>query len=81
MIVSDKISVFPNPVHDNIIVQVDGISGVADIRLFDMYGKMVIQQRSGSQKPRLDMSKLPAGVYLIKIKDNKKESSVKVIKE
>jgi hypothetical protein len=81
LIVSNKISVFPNPVSNSLIIQMDGISGMADIRLFDMYGKMVMQQRSGSAKTQLDVSKLPAGVYMVKIKDSKKEISTKIVKE
>jgi len=59
----------------------DGVAGMADIRLFDMYGKMVLQQRSSSAKTQLDVSKLPAGVYMVKVKDSKKEVSTRIVKE
>ncbi|TMI74869.1 MAG: T9SS type A sorting domain-containing protein [Bacteroidetes bacterium] len=81
LIVSDKISVFPNPVSGVLTVQSDGISGMAEIRIFDVYGKMVMQQRSASIKTQLDVSKLPAGVYMVKVKDDKKEISTKIVKE
>jgi hypothetical protein len=81
MTVSDKISVFPNPVSNSLTVQMNGVSGLADIRVFDIYGKMVMQQRTANFKTQLDVSKLPAGVYMIKIKDNKKEISTKIVKE
>jgi hypothetical protein len=54
---------------------------VADIRVFDIYGKMVMQQRSSRQNTQLDVSKLPAGVYMMKVRDNKKEFSTKIVKE
>jgi hypothetical protein len=54
---------------------------MAEIRIFDVYGKMVMQQRSASIKTQLDVSKLPAGVYMVKVKDDKKEISTKIVKE
>jgi hypothetical protein len=81
LIVNNKIMVFPNPVHSNVTVQIDGLSGVADIRLFDIYGKMVMRQSTARATTQLDVAKLPAGIYMVKIKDSKKETSIKIVKD
>jgi hypothetical protein len=57
------------------------LRGAADITLFDIYGKMVMQQKTGSTNTLLDVSKLPAGVYMVKVRNGDIESSVKIVKE
>lgn len=81
LIVENKISVFPNPTASLINVKVPTIRGMADIKLFDMYGKMVMQQTSGQTNTTLDIASLPAGVYLVRVMNDGKESTVKVVKE
>lgn len=81
LIVSDKISVFPNPVTDKVNIKIDDIQGLADIKVFDAFGKMVQQQRSASTNTQLDVSRLPAGLYIIKVMNAGKENSVKIVKE
>ncbi len=81
LIVGNKVSVFPNPVNSKLTVKMEDIKGVADIRIFDIYGKLVLQQSSTRTNTQLDVSKLSAGVYMMKIKDSKNEYSAKIIKE
>jgi hypothetical protein len=81
LIVTNKVTVFPNPVSDKVTVQISDLKGVANVQVFDIYGKMVMQQTTARENTQLDVSKLPAGVYMIKIKDNKKEISTKIVKE
>lgn len=81
LIVGSKISVFPNPVLDKVNIRIDELQGTADIRVFDMYGKMVQQQRSASMNTQLDLSKLASGMYIIKVMNGGKESSMKVVKD
>ncbi|MBI3138841.1 MAG: T9SS type A sorting domain-containing protein [Sphingobacteriales bacterium] len=79
---TDKISVFPNPVvSGSLTVNLPGIKGQADLRLFDVFGKMVVRQTASSVNTQLEMSKLPAGIYLLKVLNNGKEQSLKVVKE
>ena len=44
LLVDNKISVFPNPVTRSVNVRIPAVQGMADIKVFDMYGKMVIQK-------------------------------------
>jgi hypothetical protein len=46
-----------------------------------MYGRMVIQKRSNQAATQIDLSALTAGVYMVKVKNEGKESNFKIIKE
>jgi len=81
MIVDNRIYVFPNPVSKTVTVYIPGIHGQAYIRVFDMYGRMMLQQNSGQLNTRLDVSLLAPGIYLVKVMNDGKESSIKIVKE
>ena len=67
----ESLSVWPNPTVDMLHLNVaDG----ATISVFDMTGRMVIQQRYEGQ---LDVSSLVPGLYAIKAGDNE----VRFVKE
>ena len=78
---------YPNPVHEmlNLIYQRnDLIKGVINIAIQDASGKVVIRFRAGSNNKQLhlDVSKLHAGVYFIKINvENEIQLTDKFIKQ
>ncbi len=73
--------VFPNPVTSVLTVKLGDIKGNADIGLFDMYGRRVLQATTGKSVTTLPMESLPAGVYVLKIVADGKEESFKVIRK
>jgi extracellular elastinolytic metalloproteinase len=75
------VQVFPNPVSESVTISVQDLQGLADIRLFDIYGRMVVQKRSNQSATQIDLSALTAGVYMVKVKNDGKESNFKIIKE
>ncbi len=81
IIVDNKISVFPNPVNKTLTVNVPGIVRNAEIRVFDIYGKLVLQRKTDQLSTSLDVSALAAGYYLVKIRNNEKESIIRIVKE
>lgn len=81
LITVNKISVFPNPVTNSVNVRIPGIQGMADIKVFDIYGKLLMQRSSGQVNTQLDVSALPSGVYMVRVMNNDKESTLKVVKE
>jgi hypothetical protein len=81
MIVDSRIKVFPNPVSKTVTVTIPEIQGQADIRLFDVYGRMLVQKNSSRASTQLDVSSLPPGIYLVKVMNDGKESSIKIVKE
>jgi hypothetical protein len=80
-IASKGINAYPNPAQDYLNIKLDDLKGWADIRVFDMYGRQVIQRSSNANITRLQFDKLPSGVYMIKAVYDGKENSIKIVKE
>ena len=70
-----NISIYPNPVDDKLFIQ--GLSGVSDISIYDVLGKLVLSKTNTSE---IDLTNLKKGIYLIKIKDQQKEIIKKLVK-
>ena len=72
--VKSMISVFPNPVKDNL--SVSGISKNTAFEIFSMEGKLI---KTGTyfNQSSINVSKLPKGIYLLKIENQ----NLKFIKE
>jgi hypothetical protein len=75
---------FPNPVHDNLQLQVSpgtGLSGKVTVRVIDVAGRLVQQEqvlKNGANT--IPMKQLPAGPYWIVLKNNKTEKTVRILK-
>jgi hypothetical protein len=80
-LITEKVIIFPNPVTSKVNIRIDNLQGMADIRVFDMYGKLVKQVRSATLNTEMDLSKLAAGIYLIRVKNGDKETMLKVVKD
>ena len=62
------VNVFPNPTDGNIAVQLNfDIQGSAQLRLTDMTGKTVLENRAFSKVTELNLNNLPKGVYLLQV--------------
>lgn len=75
------VTIFPNPVAKTMNVSIPDIQGMADIRVFDIYGKMVQNRSTGQTNTQLDLSSLPSGMYLVKVVNAGKETSLKIVKQ
>jgi len=61
-----KLAVYPNPVKSKI--NINGIkleNGKALLRLFDLYGKLILEKNIATANPEVDVQYLPAGMYLL----------------
>jgi hypothetical protein len=76
-----NIRLFPNPARNQLNVLINGLENNTSIRIFDIMGKQVMQQVTGTSVTQLDISKLASGLYLMKIQDGEKNSSMKFVKE
>jgi hypothetical protein len=72
---------FPNPATNTLNIRIPGVKGSADIRVIDMYGKQVLFRSSSQVNTQLDISRLPAGMYLVKVVNDGKETTMKIVKE
>ncbi|MFK7972179.1 MAG: T9SS type A sorting domain-containing protein, partial [Bacteroidia bacterium] len=80
-IVDHYLNVFPSPAYDNITVAYEGIELGNILRITDQTGRVVLDEiveTEGTQK--LDVSKLPAGVYVVTLMTKQGENpSSKVV--
>ena len=60
-----EIKIYPNPVHDTLNFTLSSSNDFADIEIFDTSGRLVIAL--SRKKNHVDLSKLQAGNYLVKI--------------
>lgn len=72
------IQFFPNPVKD--FIQIKSSDNIKSIQLFDMQGRIIINQNYNQNLIKLDLSANVNGNYLIKIKTDKTEFTKKIIK-
>jgi hypothetical protein len=80
--------VFPNPAGSHLNIEAK-LPGIYDYLLFSYNGKVVISGTSSNALHRLDISRLPAGLYLLQVKQGGEVAgrqwdevyTVKVVKE
>ena len=72
-----KVSFFPNPVKN--ILSYNASSKVDEITFYSIIGKEVYRDNSG--KNDIDISNLNKGIYLLKVRSDKKTETYKIVKE
>jgi hypothetical protein len=63
-------------------IDLKGTEGIADVQIWNMNGVQVLSGKSSAQKTQMNFSKLPSGVYLMKVlKNGVIVSKTKIIKD
>ena len=75
------INLFPNPANSSLKVWIEGAEQKAQIKVYDITGKLVIQQTSTATLTQLNISKLPAGMYMLNVNNGKETRAAKFVKE
>ncbi len=70
--------VYPNPVID--FINIKSESAISNAKIYDISGNCVLQ-KSLVEGNRIDVSKLPAGIYFIKLPDSDKSKYIRFIKK
>jgi len=70
---------YPNPMQNHVTVENSNI--VERVELYSMLGQKVIDQKSNQRKVNLNVERLAAGPYFIKVTVDGKSAMIKVIKE
>lgn len=78
-ITRSKISYYPNPVIDQL--QISNDIKIKNAELYNASGQIIINTNINSEKGSIDMRKIPAGVYILKVNSEKDSQTVKVIKK
>jgi len=77
---TNDLLIYPNPSNGNIQITTNSI--ITEISLFNVVGKRVwIESKVNGKKKTINLSELPKGVYLAKIKSTKGETTKKIILE
>ncbi|OQP44795.1 peptidase [Niastella yeongjuensis] len=77
-----KVAVFPNPATQVVNLNLTGYTGKSDVSLFDVNGRMVMTRIVSSVNSQFDISALPSGIYMLRIKNGGKEVNMtKIIKQ
>ena len=78
------IQIYPNPVKDYCYVEIGLDFDQADIYLYDMTGKVIQQLQTGNKITKVNTSRLPQGIYIIKANiptQQNKKLITKIVKE
>lgn len=74
----NEIKIYPNPVQNEINIEVEDYH-IADIKIIDVMGKVIINQSFNTNK--IDVFDLAKGVYFLRIKTKNSELVRKIVKE
>jgi len=74
----ENFSVYPNPVNIGSFSITTGANSIKTVELFDVIGKMVLSKRV-QNKDAIDISALNTGMYILKVKENNKTATRKLI--
>lgn len=79
------IVVFPNPVSENVIVDVPNELSLqnAEINIYSIDGKMVYQQaiKSNNSQLEIPLDELKSGIYILELKAEDRNIRTKIIKK
>jgi hypothetical protein len=79
---NEKINISPNPFHDQLNLEIKDYDKPIIISLFDMQGKLILQQQSASTMHVVfNTVALSEGLYLLEISDGKNKATYKVVKQ
>ncbi|MFO7933401.1 MAG: T9SS type A sorting domain-containing protein [Bacteroidales bacterium] len=79
--VMDEVEIFPNPAHEFITLKMPKDSQSSTVDILSIQGKIIHSFSMLNDQTRLDVSHLPAGVYLVRVKSQQNYIQKKFIKQ
>lgn len=77
----NNIFMYPNPVKEVLHIKLKEHSGPIEAQVFDINGRMLLNQKITGSDPALNVSQLAGGLYFVKVKAaNKTLATVKITK-
>ncbi|KAB2859500.1 MAG: T9SS type A sorting domain-containing protein [Flavobacteriales bacterium] len=76
-----KLSIYPNPVKEQLNLKVDGSFVAYDIVLTDLTGKVFLTKTINESSTQLDFTTYPKGTYLLRTGTNNQFTEWKIIKQ
>ncbi len=78
-VLNDNFTMYPNPVHN--VLMLNNISNVNTINIYSISGKLISRISNSGNNAQIDVSNLPAGMYLIMMDTDKGSSAKRFIKK
>ncbi|MBQ0788441.1 MAG: T9SS type A sorting domain-containing protein [Oceanihabitans sp.] len=75
-----EIKIFPNPVHNILNIELNSIED-ASVLVIDLNGRAVLNTKYASNSKSINVTKLEAGVYFLKLHANNRMTTKKFIKK
>ncbi len=76
---NSKFKVYPNPTQSYFTI--DQLQEKTHVEVFSMDGRSVLQVNCDAENSAVDVSALPAGVYIVQIATQEKQTSIQIIKQ
>jgi hypothetical protein len=64
---NNSIDIYPNPAHDNITIEISGNNKAGNIQILNTIGQVVETKNIYTAKTNIDITSLPAGIYLVQV--------------
>ncbi|MCB9065091.1 MAG: T9SS type A sorting domain-containing protein [Chitinophagales bacterium] len=75
------ISIYPNPVVDDVNISITDLNGRGLIQVVDMTGKVLQSQTVNNTTVKLNVSELPSGIYMLQFSDDENSAQIKFNKK
>ena len=78
-----EVPLWPNPANGNVYVSMPGEDGSALVEVYDLQGRLVLQQRvaEAAKQVLLNTETLPRGVYVVKVSMAARTAAAKLVKK
>jgi len=75
-------SVYPNPNSGEFNISLNSISETTSFEMYNLIGELVLTQKANPISTKINISQLPEGIYIVKVKENSTViATSKIIKE
>jgi hypothetical protein len=76
------VTIWPNPAINHIQIANDNTATYTNAKVIDLTGKMMIEKKLDANTNEIAVSELPAGIYIVKVENNKGQSHMqKIVKQ
>jgi len=81
--ISDKIKIYPNPAIDKLIIDLPQLKNLQNttISIYDMQGKLLLQQAITKQQTEFNIAQFARGIYVVKVYNDSNAFISKFVKE
>jgi len=76
---AEGITMYPNPANNEVFINIKNQGASAEVALFDLSGKRLMQQSVNTNTNRIDTSTLQAGLYVLEVTTSGKKMQQKLI--